>query len=477
MLSVRFRAHPTCRTGLSVIALSVALALAGFGSAASAADYRLEYFKIGRLKGGADPTGLTQARDGRIWFVQGNGRVGWIDAAGLVHRVQPVEGQRGAGKNAITTGPDGNPWFAAGKSVGRVAADGTVSLFNVDSELRIPGELTVGPDRRLWIGDPIGRKRIGRLDPVTGEAVSFESAPGSPGSVQVLGITNGPDGNVWFTAHPSGIGRVFGPTAAPIPGYTEYSYDFIGRITPTGAVTQFRLPGQFATYPDQATAEKVRDAVGIATGPDGNLWFTRPPEGVGRLTPTGEFSEYPVPADGAGRSIVRGPDGNLWFPGAGATIKSITPTGSIASVALPGGRRPASDLLFDRDGSLWFTSYDDSGPIGLGIVGRITFGTTAAKRPLSGLTAELGPAGRARLRVAVGLARPAVMVVSVRRVGQSRVLASRQFSARAGRTLRVIVTKQNGRTWEPGRYEVTAAAQIDGRRANSLRARFSIPAP
>ncbi|MGW7610475.1 hypothetical protein ACWGKW_24970 [Streptomyces sp. NPDC054766] len=38
-------------------------------------------------------------------------------------------------------------------------------------------------------------------------------------------------------------------------------------------------------------------AQGIATGPDGNVWFTQPQDGqIGRITPAGVVTEYDVPA-------------------------------------------------------------------------------------------------------------------------------------------------------------------------------------
>ncbi len=56
-------------------------------------------------------------------------------------------------------------------------------------------------------------------------------------------------------------------------------------------------------------------ATGIASGPDGNLWFTEAGGNrIGRITASGEITEYPVPTWGsAPDAITSGPDGNLWF--------------------------------------------------------------------------------------------------------------------------------------------------------------------
>src|SRR5438093_387131 len=75
-----------------------------------------------------------------------------------------------------------------------------------------------------------------------------------------LSITLGPDGKIWFTEAVGGK---------------------IGRITTSGAVTEFADGG---------------DPLGITAGPDGNLWFTVGLDNsIGRITPSGSFTEYPTP--------------------------------------------------------------------------------------------------------------------------------------------------------------------------------------
>ena len=55
----------------------------------------------------------------------------------------------------------------------------------------------------------------------------------------------------------------------------------------------------------------------IAAGPDGNLWFTEYGGGVGkigRITTTGAITEYATPTALSGPwAIAAGPDGNMWF--------------------------------------------------------------------------------------------------------------------------------------------------------------------
>jgi virginiamycin B lyase len=117
-------------------------------------------------------------------------------------------------------------------------------------------------------------------------------------------IAAGPEGNLWFT-ETSLSGRV-------------------GRITPTGVITEFSLPsiGDFAT------------PISIAAGPDGNLWYTRLDldfafSRIGRITAAGVATEFPLgsllPED-----IVAGPDGNLWI-----TTRRFRPAARIRSAGSP----------------------------------------------------------------------------------------------------------------------------------------------
>jgi virginiamycin B lyase len=52
---------------------------------------------------------------------------------------------------------------------------------------------------------------------------------------------------------------------------------------------------------------------GIAAGPDGNLWFMETNANqIGRITPTGTITEYPVPTTSSAPSFIApGPDGYL----------------------------------------------------------------------------------------------------------------------------------------------------------------------
>src|SRR5207244_1235588 len=134
--------------------------------------------------------------------------------------------------------------------------------------------LTVDGNGSFWFTIDGGADQIGRLTvstPPSGPAVGTyarfviptENRPTvSPIFSNPQGIAAGPDGNLWFT---------------------EFNGNQIGRISPSGTVTEFSLP----TGLGEPTA--------IAAGPDGNLWFTEFEQNqVGLITPAGQVEEFSI---------------------------------------------------------------------------------------------------------------------------------------------------------------------------------------
>jgi streptogramin lyase len=173
----------------------------------------------------------------------------------------------------------------------------------------------------------------GRITP-KGQITEF---PFPPKAGYPLGITSGPDGNMWVTGFRAG-----GPWA-------------LGRISIDGRFFAVPLPGAWGGEM-------------ITRGPDKNLWFTQFWGGrIGRSTTAGEWTEFPLPDPVADpRGIAVGPDGKLWFTESRANrIGSITTSGALSEFALPHGGEPW-DIAVGPDGNLWFTEY------GTDRIGRIT---------------------------------------------------------------------------------------------------------
>ena len=119
----------------------------------------------------------------------------------------------------------------------------------------------------------------------------------------------------------------------------------LGAATPT--ITEYSIP----TAGSQPW--------GIASGPDGAIWFTEGQK-IGRITTSGTITEYPAPS-GTNylNAIAAGPDNALWFvTGQGSKIGRITTSGVITTYSAANGgdvNNQIMSIVVGGDGALWFT--------------------------------------------------------------------------------------------------------------------------
>ena len=214
-----------------------------------------------------------------------------------------------------------------------------------------------------------------------GAAVSFGGVAAT--SVSVVNSTT-------LTVHPPTHSAASVAVAVTNPGGATGSranaYKF---LAPTGS---------FGIQYFTVTTGAVTD---ITAGPDGNLWLLNnggedlATWSVSKMTPSGVFTNYPLPDAGLLTDIAPGPDGNVWytrgkepFVPPNAAVGRITPSGVATEFALTPLSNPKG-IAAGPDGAVWFgESYDT-------IVGRITTGgslteITVDARP-NGIT--LGPDG------------------------------------------------------------------------------------
>jgi virginiamycin B lyase len=238
-----------------------------------------------------------------------------------------------------------------------------------------PTSVAAAADRSVWFSDP-ATTSIGRLDP-TGAVSRYALPPGrAPGQLAV-----GPDGSVWFATtgpaigHLTSSGRLIGyalPTkeANPLgaggdsaPGpmtagpdgamwFVETGADKVGRITPDGTITEYPLPGR-----DRRHANPE----GIAAGSDGAVWVSEVlTMRMARIdVHTFTITEFPIPPVPAGvppATVTAGPDGALWFDGPmGSAIGRMTTTGDFKAFPLPWqGQYSPSSATAGPDGRIWF---------------------------------------------------------------------------------------------------------------------------
>ena len=188
-------------------------------------------------------------------------------------------------------------------------------------------------------------------------------------------IVAGPEGNLWFDEVFRGvIGRITTSGAVteftlptPISGNEPRPADLIsgpggdlrffdeanltiGKITVEGKVTEYPVPG--LSY----------DSGSLASGADGNVWFSYQTDSlgvgtgaIGRITPDGQVARFSLPGAGdVASSLVAGPGGNVWFLDlAAGKVGSITPDGAITEIVAPA---PSGQMVVGPDGDLWYVS-------------------------------------------------------------------------------------------------------------------------
>ncbi len=218
--------------------------------------------------------------------------------------------------------------------------------------------------RRLALGALLAALAVPAAASANGVVTEFPVPTANAGP---YALTAGPDGNVWFTEHDAGARG-------------------IGRITPSGAITEFPV-------------EPGATGAGIALGSDGNLWYTDDFHGVlGRITPTGTFTAFAAPFDGrplnTPRGIATGPDGDLYIVDAGNNrIVEVRTDGTTAtSFPIPTAAANAQQITRGPDGNMWFTENNND------LVGRVNLNVTPhtiSEFPTGTMTGALGIAAGA----------------------------------------------------------------------------------
>jgi len=349
------------RAAIGALAIAAACLLP-----ASAAASEPVFFE---LPVGVHAYSMTPGPEGKVWFT---GKYAYNSASERVAVIGSVDGDgkvdlnelpAGLYTRQIAAGPDGSLWVAGAfynesgyltPRIGRLVPGGAFTEFAPTDRVGGVNSIAAGPDGGVWFTLAYwvaGRKRnaIGRIDPASGAIVQYPLPPRTgPGP-----IVAGPDGSLWFTEAGGGVPK-------------------IGRITPAGQLTHFRLP------------VRHQRPNSIAVGPDGNLWLGLQPTTYGRrtkaliarITPAGKFARFRTPGR-AGSYGVTAAGGRIWFESplreGGMGLGSITTAGAIAPPACLKSKPcevDADALTIDAAGRLWFSMsryYSHSGGGGTGL--------------------------------------------------------------------------------------------------------------
>jgi streptogramin lyase len=230
--------------------------------------------------------------------------------------------------------PDGGVWFAdKGSLLTHVSADGNIFIYlSSFYAFGIGPSMVSDPTGVTWSAGTGLDKAIARTDAVG--AITYSGA--LPFAAMPYKVAWGPDNALWFTEW------------NPSPSTTAYR-DRIGRRAADGTITDY---GGLSAGAQAST---------LITGPDGNLWFLEPGiSSIGRITPSGVVTEFPLPAGmtlayGRGREMTFGPGGDLYFliPGAIARMTSA----GVVTGTINGGLADfdPNAVAYGKDGNLWVT--------------------------------------------------------------------------------------------------------------------------
>ncbi len=156
------------------------------------------------------PYAITPGPEGEaaLWFTdEGTGKIGRITTGGEVKEYALPAGSKPRG---IVAGPNKEAvlWFAEAGThkIGRISTSGTeLKEYSLASygAAEGPSAITVGPDGQLWfpfchtLCELVEVGKISTAGTVT--VYSSDVFGGSQGTEGSVGITSGPDGNVWLT--------------------------------------------------------------------------------------------------------------------------------------------------------------------------------------------------------------------------------------------------------------------------------------
>ncbi len=265
------------------------------------------------LPQGHNPFGsIAKGPDGDLWFLEYPANmVGKMTIHGTFTEYRiPTPTSRPVG---IAAGPDGNMWFTEwwGNNIGKITPSGHITEYPLPTPNAYPADITLGPDGNLWFTEFYGES-IGSITP-QGQITEYRLPHGGG----PYGITVGPDGNLWFT---------------------EYAVHKIGSITPQGHIPSVSHPLHLAQVYQRACQQSLRNhcrprwqhlvyhhwqcwlyrendaarpihhlrqickrqaLIHKASRQDrmAILWFTEQAGAIGRMTPKGVLTDYPLGGD------------------------------------------------------------------------------------------------------------------------------------------------------------------------------------
>jgi streptogramin lyase len=315
--------------------LAAGLALSMGGAALAAPATRaLKQFKVPTAN--SQPRAITNGSDGNRWFTESddNGnfaQIARITPAGVITEFSAnvTNGCSGCIITDIVQGPGSilyitsNDPFLMRFNVNTLSFETRVQMPNTFAN----GNTLAASDTAVWITD-FNNDVVWRYNVGNGQ---FTSSPVSdPGDVAVDS-----EGNAWFTQ----------PGDVNAPGTSN-----IGRIAAAGG------PAAFTPTTD-GTTTVAPNGIAVTPGQNPQVWFTsRFNHAVGHLNPsTSAVTLFPVANTGP-QGIATGPDGAVWFTQVlKGNIASINNAGVITEGKVVNRSGPFGITVDPTNGDPWYT--------------------------------------------------------------------------------------------------------------------------
>jgi streptogramin lyase len=210
----------------------------------------------GGLSTNSQPTAITRAADGKLWFTQFNpttlAEVGQVTSTSStsLHEVT-ITGATATETFGIAPDSSGGVWVTLPSEptsqLAHISADGTTALVHslTGSTLGLTGVAVDG--NTIYIGEEGSTPGNGLGIVAVNAGTGAETPITSTATTEPVSLTMGPDGNLYFTNAANGDIEQLNPTTGAMTSFS------------TGSATTF----SFGAPPD-----------GIAVGPDGNIWAT-----------------------------------------------------------------------------------------------------------------------------------------------------------------------------------------------------------
>jgi streptogramin lyase len=226
---------------------------------------------------------LTAGTDGNVWFADESfsPAIGRVTPEGQITEFPGLAPEQYPIIFGPTPAADGSLFFSANEAhqiaVERITPSGEITRLQrgLDPKTFRVGPFTVASDGNLWfrvernlpavktarVGGPTAMARMTPAGKVTEFSRCLRELPEFAGPE---GLTEGPEGDIWFNTRTSG----------EVPHSNVASTPAIGRVTPDGQITEYRYGLDQESEPDNLTV----------TG--GRIWFIdRRTDAIGELTP------------------------------------------------------------------------------------------------------------------------------------------------------------------------------------------------